>query len=172
MREQLLEQAETIVMPIIGYRVWGVENVCELRSHSWNVHWPIHQKITAACRTGLGACQLIAANGDRSGIQHQCGIYAFKTETQLDAYLREVDEKSHHFPSGMYSDRHDLVLGSVYLWGNVIECSDGYRAECAYPKEVFQSAWSAITRNRLEKIAELYGISCAWREEDFERLIA
>jgi hypothetical protein len=164
MFEQLLQQAETIVMPIVGYRVWGVDSDNDLRSQCWNVRWPVHKKMTATCRTGLGACQLLAANRDRrTGIEHHCGIYAFKTESLLRAYVRDMDEKSRLFPPNMYSDNHDLVLGTVYLWGNVIECSDGYRAECAYPKEVFQSAWSVIKRNRLEKIVKLYGISCAWR---------
>lgn len=172
MLEDLLEQAETIVMPIIGYRVWAVDSANELHSHFWNVRWPIRKKMTSTCRVGFGACQRTAANGDRRGnVQHHCGIYAFKSDDLLHAYLRDVDENSHCFPPNMYTDSHDLVLGTVDLWGKVVECRDGYRAECAYPKGIYQSVWSTAKRAKLENIAKLYALSCAWQEDDIGRLI-
>jgi hypothetical protein len=165
MLEHLLEQAETIVMPIIGHRVWVVDSTNDLHSHFWNVRWPVRKMMTSTCRIGFGACQLTAADGNRRNeVQHHCGIYAFKTEDLLHAYLRDMDETSHCFPANMYTDSHDLVLGTVYLWGKVVECRDGYRAECAYPQGIYQSVWSAVKTTRLEKIAKLYGISCAWQE--------
>jgi hypothetical protein len=171
MLEDLLEQAETIVMPIIGYRVWEVDSANELHSHFWNVRWPVRKKMTSTCRFGFGACQYAAANGDRlAEVQHHCGIYAFRTEDLLNAYLRDADAKSHYFPPNMYTDSHDLVLGTVYLWGKVVECRDGYRAECAYPKGIYQSTWSDVKRAKLENIAKLYGVRYAWREDDIERL--
>lgn len=172
MREPLLEQAETIVMPVIGYRVWKVDSANDLHSHFWSVRWPVRKMMTSTCRFGLGACQRSATNGDRLyGVQHHCGIYAFKTKDLLHAYLRDVDENSRSFPPNMYTHSHNLVLATVYLWGTVVECRDGFRAEFAYPKEIYQSIWSAVSRSRLEDIASLYGVSCAWQEDsDFGRV--
>jgi hypothetical protein len=166
--EQRPEPVETIIMPIVGYRVWEVDGANLLYSHLFNNHWPVRKKMVATCQFGLGACWPPTTEsgivqgffGLHSGESyHRCGIYAFKTEAQLNDYLRDVEEKSRGFLPDMYAGPEDIVLGTVYLWGKVTECSNGYRAEFAYPKELYESAWSALTGNRRARIAELYGLS-------------
>jgi hypothetical protein len=55
----------------------------------------------------------------------RCGIYAAATATQAAASLtvpaRPREEIIHH------------VIGRVSLWGTVVACERGWRAECAYP---------------------------------------
>jgi hypothetical protein len=63
----------------------------------------------------------------------QCGIYAFKTPYKLrqDNYLNQS------------------LLGEVWLWGKVIECTMGFRAEYAYPKALYlPSLDTMISRGR------------------------
>jgi len=37
------------------------------------------------------------------------------------------------------------VYGEVYLWGKVIVCRGGFRAQFAYPKSLFVTLWQART---------------------------
>ena len=169
MLNDFLQQAETIVMPVVGYRAWQVDADNNLQSLVWNIHWPSRRKMLASCRTFIGGCQRLPATGNEDGqILHRCGIYAFKSETLLIKYLWEEERKASYFPPQMNTSMRHLILGTVYLWGKVIECSDGYRGECAYPKEIHRYTWSAVTESRLENIAYLYGISCAWHEKDID----
>jgi hypothetical protein len=71
-----------------------------------------------------------------------CGIYAFTTPNQ-------VKEQGY--------TNQDL-LGEVYLWGRVIEHERGFKAEYAYPKNIFAKAFelwrpsaNAVLRNGPEK---------------------
>lgn len=74
------------------------------------------------------------------------GIYAFKNESDAPSY---------------FSDNH--LMGAVYLWGEVIEHDEGYRAEYAYPKELWVSKdFDAAMILRLE---ETYGVPVVIRED-------
>jgi hypothetical protein len=33
----------------------------------------------------------------------------------------------------------NIVIGQVYLWGKVVDCQYGYRAQCAYPKKFYSN---------------------------------
>lgn len=54
-------------------------------------------------------------------IDCSCGIYSFKTFDDLrrQGYINQD------------------ILGEVYLWGRVIECERGYKAQYAYPKKLY-----------------------------------
>lgn len=59
------------------------------------------------------------------------GIYAWRKR-----FERATETASH------YECRHNIVggvCGSVYLWGEIIEHEDGYRAQYAYPKALHMS---------------------------------
>ena len=68
-----------------------------------------------------------------------CGFYAFKTPPYLEAWLE------HRKPN--------IVIGEVYLWGKIVDCQYGYRAQYAYPKRFYSddcecngayNNWSAL----------------------------
>jgi hypothetical protein len=40
----------------------------------------------------------------------------------------------------------DRVLGRVRLWGKVIACERGWRAECAYPDHIYVPNWATSKR--------------------------
>ena len=76
----------------------------------------------------------------------RCGIYASKLETQAVA-MRNLETH---------------VLGRVALWGKVIEYDKGYRAEFAYPLELWIGNagrdWEAVQR----ALTNAYGVDTHW----------
>ncbi len=123
--------------PIIGWRLWKVRRHGDrhrLESLTWHhVSWPAGSRLQAACITNRHEAP---AHG------HDCGIYAFKTRQLAEDLLRRyMGEKQCYFegrslvPHGP-ADR-PLALGRVSLWGRVLERENGFRAEYAYPYELF-----------------------------------
>ncbi len=61
------------------------------------------------------------------------------------------------------------VLGSVHLWGRVIECEAGYRAQCAYPKMLIVSTdTDPIHVMELERD---YGVEVQFPKDESEQRI-
>jgi hypothetical protein len=54
-------------------------------------------------------------------------------------------------PEEEYVDSVDVV-GTVEIWGRVIECRNGFRSEYAYPKELW------LLRDGLEHLSWTYGV--------------
>ena len=104
------------ISPIIGYRVWrwdaaGLKSVC-------GEPWFPGQPLAARCRAGNSHDSHEPPQTDCT-----CGIYAAKT--------------FHHLCSAGY-DRYG-VHGEVNLWGKVVEHELGWRAQLAYPENLFLS---------------------------------
>lgn len=70
-----------------------------------------------------------------------CGFYA----------LKSVGDEELSFQPG-----EDVCLGSVYLWGRVIECQNGYRAQYAYPQRItiYGDKFSGVA----QAMRERYGV--------------
>jgi hypothetical protein len=98
--------------PIVGWRSWYVSDEVQprLRSLVGNFNWEHGQPV-------------VATNADAFG------IHAFLSESDAAGYIQ---------PGEANRDRFILrrVYGSVYLWGKVISCEFGYRAQYAYPKNL------------------------------------
>jgi hypothetical protein len=113
---------------LIGWRVWLVvesDGVLRLASVLHDEIWPTHQAVVARCRrdedlflepSGLPAH---AAPHERCS----CGLHAARDPDTVRSYLRGRDE-----PGTVCR-----VLGTVLLWGSVVECENGWRASHAYP---------------------------------------
>jgi hypothetical protein len=114
------------ISPIIGYRVWtwgttGLKSLCGER-------WHPNQSLAARCRASAVVGTIASRveghdSHDAPQVNCTCGIYAVKT---LD-----------HFRSAGY-ERFG-ICGEVFLWGKVVEHELGYRAQLAYPKNLFLS---------------------------------
>jgi len=109
------------ISPIIGYRVWrwdttGLKSVC-------GEPWPPGQPLAAGCRVFVGRAENAHDTHDAPQEKCTCGIYAAKT--------------FHHLCSAGY-DKYG-VHGEVFLWGKVVEHERGWRAQLAYPKNLFLS---------------------------------
>lgn len=120
---------------IVGHRVWGCVSAFKpgvgslresvLLSSLNGITWNPREPIEAKCTLVGGA-----PHNDCS-----CGIYALKAS---------------HLPFQMMGE----VTGEVYLWGKVIECEGGYRAQFAYPKKLTVAGDERVAR----LLAEAYGV--------------
>lgn len=123
--------APDYVAPTVGWRGWLVvefEGTLRLCSPRYWTVWLPQAEMVALCRLGERAWW----PGRPSLPEHaapdedcRCGIYAAPTAAQAAASLtdppRPRERIVHH------------VIGRVSLWGTVVECERGWRAERAYP---------------------------------------
>ncbi len=134
--EQVLPQ-DTIVQAIEGFRAWRVckeyVNYPIMRSfHFQRVLWTPGQKLVAEC-----------GNGPNCEEKCNAGIYALKSlcgGPNSDECLADWSWDAH------------TLAGKVWLWGRMVECDEGYRAEFAYPSAIFDTRPVAAT------VAKLYGV--------------
>lgn len=69
-----------------------------------------------------------------------CGFYAFKSKEEL--------------ANQGYGSQD--VIAEVYLWGKVIECVNGYRAQFCYPKKLYSC--NVIKKQYVAYLADTYGV--------------
>ena len=128
------ERVPDMVTCIVGWRGWSVKKrLDELRlegigmSHIWTPKKPEE----ATCKSGSFGYRLSAVWGDTPSeleahfAPHKdctCGIWAFRTLEEFQAMAQQYSVD---------------VVGQVYLWGRVLECENGFRAQYAYPKELW-----------------------------------
>jgi hypothetical protein len=129
--------SETHTEPIIGWRLWHVrrhEDEHRLESFTWHhVSWPARRRFEAGCSThGVAA----PVHG------HECGIYAFRTRELAEDLLRRYTGVRQHYGRPYHElpplrQGCPLALGRVSLWGRVVVRENGFRAQFAYPYELF-----------------------------------
>jgi hypothetical protein len=119
---------------LIGWRVWCVVRYggdLRLASVIQDDVWPIATPLVACCRAHEPPANMLLL---RAPARHEvpaagctCGIYAAREPAGAWTYLRGRDEP------------HTVarVIGRVMLWGRVVEHEDGWRAERAYPLDVY-----------------------------------
>lgn len=111
--------------PITAIRCWEVslvDGIPALASVSANSVWPSKKAMSASChRHGL----LGGEHGSTEDVPKDgcsCGIYA--------ARMTEPKSAFRYFRGG-------VVIGTVSLWGKLIEGEKGYRAEFGYPQHLY-----------------------------------
>ena len=120
------------VEPLLGWRTW---RVCDDPSNSdgcpffssvvLDVPWAPRRRAVAEHNFDLGSKCLGPVDRTCS-----CGIYAFNNPADAFMYLMNVRDR-------FLGSSVDVVVGTVSLWGRVIECERGYRAEYAYPHHFY-----------------------------------
>ena len=121
--------APDYVEPLSAWRLWEVEDIDgspRLRSLYRDSFWPVGAPLEACCeaqRLRLPCRPRHAAPTETCS----CGIYGAPFE--LIRRKLAIDED---LPPGCL-----FVLGSVSLWGEVLECERGWRAALAYPSHLF-----------------------------------
>lgn len=117
---------EHIVAAAVGWRRWNVPLfVDELRSINGE-KWPTYVRLEAHCKATICA-----------GAMCGCGIYAYKSQ---ELVKKRGDDGNGHF-----------VEGEVWLWGRILECSEGFRAQFAYPKAFVDNG------SMTQRLAIVYG---------------
>jgi hypothetical protein len=128
---------ELRIEPIVGWRLWHVrlhEDDYRLESFTWHhVSWPARGRFEAHC-------SLHQADAPVPG--HECGIYAFTTRELAEDLLRRYTGVRQHCgrpDRELPPLRHGspLAIGRVSLWGRVVARENGFRAQYAYPYELF-----------------------------------
>lgn len=122
--------------PIVGWRIWHVaerDGALRLLSPLYRTSWDPRGEFHAGCRRGLEAgLSLSGSKRRRHAAPHPscgCGVYGSRTPAAAAAYLAKF------FKSG--DDVLHRVIGTVSLWGTVVECERGWRASHAYPNRVY-----------------------------------
>jgi hypothetical protein len=134
------------IAPEIGWRVWLIvaRGGCDLRLHSAvqaKVAWEPRAELRAECRrlptpevfNGAPCTHDAPSEVCGTGGGHGCGIYAAKTRAACLHFL-----KGAYSPARVAGDSVvHRVLGRVALWGKVLEAERGWRAELAYPVDIW-----------------------------------
>lgn len=118
------DDAETFVDAIVGWRVWrlcrGPSGPALVAAGAGRGAWPARRALAAGCRRSpSGQGRPPHRSPERACT---CGAYASDT-------LRSLVAPGRPFPPLP-------VVGTVALWGRVIEHARGWRAEYAYPDRV------------------------------------
>ena len=142
-----------IVVPVEGFRLWyNPLGKPTLHSH-WmaGVEWTPKKRMEARC---LSHASCVAA-----GLGCKAGIYAFRTlDEAAELYYECLDSLVAHATPEEHADlspQSRVVIGRVYLWGKVLECEYGFRAEYAYPSAIYDTAPNSYI------LAEVYHVSLA-----------
>lgn len=115
--------------PLCAWRLWEVEEVDavpRLRSLYRLSFWPVGAPFEARCE----AQRLRLSRRPRHNAPSEtcsCGIYGAPFEL-----IRRKMAIEDGLPPGCL-----FVLGTVSLWGDVLECERGWRAALAYPRHLF-----------------------------------
>jgi hypothetical protein len=126
-------RAPDYVEPFEAWRVWNVlrrNGEYVLASVVQRAVWQAREEFTAQCLRSRGLFGRVRRRAvhEAPEVYCECGIYGTVLD-RLDYYLAETPFR------GAAS-----VLGTVALWGTVIECEHGFRASHAYPLRLYVPA--------------------------------
>jgi hypothetical protein len=123
--------------PILGWRLWQVRHDGEghrLESFTWHhIAWPAQSRLAARC----------AVHRDQApAAGHDCGIHAFRTRELAETLLRRYTGQTlRYYDRDPELPEHrkgrPVALGRVSLWGRILAREFGFRAQYAYPYELF-----------------------------------
>ena len=129
--------SELSAEPILAWRLWHVrshEHEYRLESFTWHhVSWPARGRLEALC----------SMHGEAAPVQgHECGIYAFRTRELAEDLLRRYTGVRQHYGRSYQElpplrQGSPIALGTVSLWGRIVARERGFRAQYAYPYELF-----------------------------------
>jgi len=132
-------RAPDFVDPVIGWRVWRVVR-CKgrfyLASAFNNIVWVPGSSLDARCLSFVRV-----ARHSSPDVTCHCGVYA-ATRDALDWQL--LGRRT----------RTPLVVGTVSLWGPVVEAERGWRAGHGYPERLFVPSVGEEVRERDLRVAE------------------
>lgn len=145
----MTDLAPDYIEPVQAWRLWEVEYVGaapRLRSLYRICFWPVGAAFEARCE----AHRLRLPRRPRHPAPTatcSCGIYGVPFEL-----IRKRLALHDGLPRG-----RALVIGTVSLWGDVLECERGWRASFAYPSRLFLPRESGGAEARAEGLLD-YGV--------------
>jgi hypothetical protein len=123
-------------VPIEGYRVWGVrDGLLESPTTGFcggETLWIPYRAFEATC-LALASCT------DAPNPDHTCGVHAYRTLTNALVWARKVGRV------------RPVVVGTVRMWGTVVESAGGWRSQFAYPHTLYDGPG-------MKPLAATYGV--------------
>lgn len=156
-----MESAPDFFEPTVGWRAWLVVQTPEglrLSSVLYPTIWMPRQEETAVCRpdaTGRDPNEPPphAAPHPRCN----CGIYATKSPDRATSYFQGEGR-------GPIKPLF-RVMGTVSLWGSIIEGELGYRASHAYPRRLYVPVNRAHRHRKVSAAQVAYELKTTYRVE-------
>jgi hypothetical protein len=142
-----VNEAPDYVEPVVAWRAWkAIRQGGEWRLASLFVRapWFPHEPHAARCAAWRRPWRWFTTRHDAPCVDCACGIYATTPEV-LAEYLANATPIASYAPQ--------LVLGRVSLWGLVVECGHGWRAETAYPEHLFVPSFGWRTAGQAAFVA-------------------
>lgn len=129
----------------IGWRAWKLcsEGLVSLYKPT---HWPPRVALLAECENKV-ECGHSPHLDSVPGLQCECGIYASRSREQA------IDYATRQIAYSLSPAATTYVIGQVSLAGKVIEHSDGWRAELAYPYSLYARGGETA-----DALGRLYGV--------------
>jgi hypothetical protein len=127
------EPQATYLEPFVGWRCWRVlpmqtlsegrrYRLCAAGTYGVPKAWPPRAAVVAQCSSYKSRHEAPHPN-------HECGIYGFSSEAEAAQKFAEMAHAN--------SSRGTIwAFGRVSLWGRVVECELGWRAQFAYPYDI------------------------------------
>jgi hypothetical protein len=137
----------TYIEPLVGWRCWRVEKIETIADGG-------RFRLCAAGHLGVpkvwqpraatvAHCSNWQSKHDAPHPKHECGVYAFREQVdaerkmiELIAYEREYARREDRHKDSVRRPRSNWACGRVLLWGRVVECELGWRAQYGYPYDV------------------------------------
>jgi hypothetical protein len=124
-----LSSSDVVTEPLSGWRAWQI--VATRRGPalaSWSVSalWPARRPLEARC----------ALHGPRPSAHHMCGIHAFQAREEMLAYLESGEDAPLLF-SRRPQRALGIAVGRVSGWGRAVIHARGWRAQFAYPYDLY-----------------------------------
>lgn len=147
------------VEPLLGWRAWkvwaplsGSEACPGFSSVILDTPWAPRRRFSAEHSFDLGVkCRGLL------DLDCSCGIYAFNDPLEAFVYLMRVRDR-------LLGMSVEVAIGTVSLWGRVVECELGYKAEYAYPHHIYLPASFArflpIVSSAFGVAAGVYASAC------------
>ncbi|MBA2273020.1 MAG: hypothetical protein H0W21_03825 [Actinobacteria bacterium] len=163
-----------LIEPIVGWRQWDINlppgpargAPFRLWSPFVSTYWPPGEALRARC----------TSDPSSPHPEHACGIYALKKQFDLwqiaHNFLKNLRSSLRKEPN--YFEGIVLVIGEVSLWGRVVVCQRGWRAEFAYPRRIFlviPESWESESHLELHALARdfaAYGVPVEFKVVEVE----
>jgi hypothetical protein len=148
------------IEPVVGWRAW-FHHEGFLHSVVHPTRWEPGERVEAKCLNDYYPLQVMKRLGlsETHVSPHEvcrCGVYGAEFEQAIVyCHWRIVPDWRDSWIPGL--DKCSII-GRVFGWGNVVEGDRGFRAQYAYPKDIYIVGFPLLTRWRLKRKLRAYGV--------------